>query len=75
MEVVADVLETECLLIVGKNCRDRELADLIVERIEGYMTAEKYVFSDQLESLGTGIPCVNLRLFSALYFFLSLIHI
>lgn len=41
LEVVADVLESQCLLIVGKNCQKQEIVDLIVRRIEGYITAEK----------------------------------
>lgn len=43
LEVVADVMESQCLLIVGKQTKHRELVDLIVRRIEGYITAEKHV--------------------------------
>lgn len=41
LEVVADILETECLLLVRKNCKNRKLVNLLVQRIEGHITAEK----------------------------------
>lgn len=41
LEVVADVMESQCLLIVGKDTKHRAMVDLIVRRIEGYITAEK----------------------------------
>ncbi|CAN0138405.1 unnamed protein product, partial [Laminaria digitata] len=41
LEVVADVMESQCLLIVGKQTKHRAMVDLIVRRIEGYLTAEK----------------------------------
>lgn len=41
LEVVADVMESQCLLIVGKQTKHRAMVDLIVRRIEGYITAEK----------------------------------
>lgn len=42
LEVVADILETECLLLVRKNCKNRKLVNLLVQRIEGHITAEKF---------------------------------
>lgn len=41
LEVVAEVMDSQCLLIVGKDTKHREMVDLIVRRIEGYITAEK----------------------------------
>lgn len=41
LEVVAEVMESQCLLIVGKQTKHRAMVDLIVRRIEGYITAEK----------------------------------
>lgn len=43
LEVVADVMDSQCLLIVGKQTKHRAMVDLIVRRIEGYITAEKYL--------------------------------
>ncbi|CAN0305490.1 unnamed protein product, partial [Ectocarpus fasciculatus] len=43
LEVVAEVMDSQCLLIVGKDTKHREMVDLIVRRIEGYITAEKYL--------------------------------
>ncbi|CAM9421420.1 unnamed protein product [Choristocarpus tenellus] len=43
LEIVAEVVQSECLLIVGKNSKHRELVDVIVRRIDGYITAEKYL--------------------------------
>lgn len=41
LEVVAEVMDSQCLLIVGKQTKHREMVDLIVRRVEGYITAEK----------------------------------
>ncbi|CAM9851954.1 unnamed protein product [Discosporangium mesarthrocarpum] len=43
LEIVGEVLNSQCLLIVGKKSKHRELVDLIVRRIDGYITAEKYM--------------------------------
>ncbi|CAM9929196.1 unnamed protein product [Scytosiphon promiscuus] len=40
---VAEVMDSQCLLIVGKATKHREMVNLIVRRIEGYITAEKYL--------------------------------
>ncbi|CAM9572882.1 unnamed protein product, partial [Hapterophycus canaliculatus] len=43
LEIVAEVMDSQCLLIVGKATKHKEMVDLIVRRIEGYITAEKYL--------------------------------
>lgn len=35
------MMDSQCLLIVGKATKHREMVNLIVRRIEGYITAEK----------------------------------
>ena len=55
MEVVADVLSTQSILISNPNAEHGDLVELIKRRIEGYITAQKYlmivynVSSDLLE--------------------------
>lgn len=43
LEVVADVLQTEAVLIKNPKSEHSDLADLIKRRIEGYITATKYM--------------------------------
>ena len=43
LEVVADILETEAILISNPHSEHQDLVDLIKRRIEGYITAQKYV--------------------------------
>ena len=43
MEVVADILSTQAILIANPNAEHSDLVDLIKRRIEGYITATKYV--------------------------------
>jgi ATP phosphoribosyltransferase len=40
---VADILETQAILIVNPKAEHRELVELIKRRLEGYITATKYV--------------------------------
>lgn len=41
LEIVADVLKTEAVLISSKSCPHPQLVQLIKKRIEGYITAAK----------------------------------
>ena len=43
LEVVADILSTQAILITNPNAEHRDLVDLIKRRIDGYLTATKYV--------------------------------
>lgn len=43
LEVVADVLSTQAILIANPHAEHQDLVDLIKRRIEGYITATKYV--------------------------------
>jgi ATP phosphoribosyltransferase len=40
---VADILETQAMLIVNPKAEHRDLVDLIKRRLDGYITATKYV--------------------------------
>lgn len=40
---MSDVLETQAILIANKNSEHEDLVDLIKRRVEGYITATKYV--------------------------------
>lgn len=42
MEVVADILETQSILIGNPNAEHADLVEMIKGRIEGYITATKY---------------------------------
>jgi ATP phosphoribosyltransferase len=43
LEVVADIIRTESVVIVGKECRHPEMVATLKKRIEGYMTAQSYM--------------------------------
>jgi ATP phosphoribosyltransferase len=43
LEVVAEILSTQAVLIANPNAEHQNLVDLIKRRIEGYITATKYV--------------------------------
>jgi len=43
LEVVEDILETQAILIGNPHAAHRDLVELVKRRIEGYMTATKYV--------------------------------
>jgi ATP phosphoribosyltransferase len=43
LEVVAEILSTQAILIANPNAEHQDLVDLIKRRIEGYITATKYV--------------------------------
>ena len=43
LEIVTEILETQAILIVNPNAQHRDLVDLIKQRLEGYITATKYV--------------------------------
>lgn len=43
LEVIADVLETQSLLIANPHSEHKDTVTLIKRRIEGYITAQKYV--------------------------------
>ena len=43
LEVIADILETEAILISNPNSEHGKLIDLIKTRVDGYITATKYV--------------------------------
>ena len=43
MEVVADVLKTEAILISNPHSEHKDTIKLIKRRVEGYITATKYV--------------------------------
>lgn len=43
LEVVADVLKTEAILIANKQSGHKDIIDLMKRRIDGYITATKYV--------------------------------
>lgn len=43
LEVVANVLETESVLITNPNSKHKDIVNLLKHRIQGYMTAKKYV--------------------------------
>lgn len=43
LEVVHDILETEAILISNPNSAHKDMVDLIKRRLEGYITATKYV--------------------------------
>lgn len=43
LEIVADILETQAMLIANPHAEHKDLVELIRRRIEGYITATKYV--------------------------------
>lgn len=43
LEVLGDVLETQAILIANPNAEHRDLVNLIKRRLDGYITATKYV--------------------------------
>lgn len=43
MEIVAEVLKTEAVLISSKTCKHPDIVKLIKKRIEGYITATNYM--------------------------------
>lgn len=43
LEVVAEVLETQCLLISNLHSEHKDIVSVIKRRIEGYITAQKFV--------------------------------
>lgn len=43
LEVVADVLETEATLVSNPHSKHKDIVNLIKRRVEGYITATKYV--------------------------------
>lgn len=43
LEVVADILSTQAILIVNPHAEHKDLVDLIKRRLDGYITATKYV--------------------------------
>ena len=43
LEVVAEILETEAILISNPHSEHKDLVDLIKRRVDGYITAQKYV--------------------------------
>jgi ATP phosphoribosyltransferase len=43
LEVVAEILETQAILIVNPNAEHRDLVELIKRRLDGYITATRYV--------------------------------
>jgi ATP phosphoribosyltransferase len=55
LDVVCDVLETEAVMIKNPNSEHSDLADLIRKRIEGYITATKFVM------LSYNVPAVLLE--------------
>lgn len=43
LEVVANILETECQLIANPHSEHKDIIALLKRRVEGYLTAQKYV--------------------------------
>ncbi|CAM9338668.1 unnamed protein product [Phaeothamnion confervicola] len=43
LDVVGDVMQSQCLLIANKHTKHRKLVDVIVSRIRGWITAEQHV--------------------------------
>lgn len=43
MEIVSEILSTQAILIANPNAEHTDLVELIKRRIEGYITATKYV--------------------------------
>jgi ATP phosphoribosyltransferase len=43
LEIVAEVLATQAILIVNPHAEHRDLVELIKRRLDGYITATKYV--------------------------------
>merc|ERR1712161_14596 len=43
LEIVADVLETEATLVSNPHSKHKDIVNLIKRRVEGYITATKYV--------------------------------
>lgn len=43
LEVIAEILTTQAILIVNPNAEHRDLVDLIKRRLEGYITATNFV--------------------------------
>lgn len=43
LEIITEILETQAILIVNPNAQHRDLVDLIKQRLDGYITATKYV--------------------------------
>lgn len=43
LEIVADILDTQAVLIANPNAEHKELVELVKHRIDGYITATKYV--------------------------------
>mmetsp|Transcript_8143 Transcript_8143/g.16984 ORF Transcript_8143/g.16984 Transcript_8143/m.16984 type:complete len:298 (-) Transcript_8143:241-1134(-) len=42
LEVVGEILSTQCILIANPNGEHKDLVDMIKRRVEGYITATKY---------------------------------
>ena len=43
LEVIAEILTTQAILIVNPNAEHRDLVDLIKRRLEGYITSTNFV--------------------------------
>jgi ATP phosphoribosyltransferase len=43
LEIVAEILATEAILIVNPHAKHRDLVELLKRRLDGYITATKYV--------------------------------
>eukprot|EP01041_Mallomonas_annulata_P008630 gene8630-17804_t len=43
LEVVADVIQTQAVMISSKNCKHPDIVDLVKKRVVGYMTATSYM--------------------------------
>jgi ATP phosphoribosyltransferase len=43
LEVIADILETQAVLISNPNAKHKDLVELVKLRLDGYITATKYV--------------------------------
>jgi len=63
LEVVEDILSTQAILIANRNSEHAEIAERIKRRIDGYITASKYVMisynvsNDLLETVCKITPC------------------
>lgn len=58
MEIVATILETQAVLIANQNAEHRDTIELIKRRLEGYITATKYVmlvYNISVELLGNAL--------------------
>ncbi|CAM9548116.1 unnamed protein product [Chrysoparadoxa australica] len=43
LEIVAEVMETQCLLITSKHTKHKEMVQLITSRVAGFITAERHL--------------------------------